>query len=642
MSDPSAQVESSIQGIVLHVEAYGDEPAESLCYSKAASRTISVGRKSSSGRVLPEDAGRALFRCPVVSRKHAKITFTEHGQVYLSDLHSHHGTYIIRQGQLTSIVVKPEVPTALLDGDVITFGKSVGRDVSLVPPIVARVQLIVGRDDSNRAYLPLPASVVNSDPPNPEKLTKSTSGRYGVFPPSPAYSPAPSDRDSDIQEISRPNSPPVPNPSVEDAPPSSNSVSFQSVRLRLLQSILPPIHQWAPDEYPDEDRDDSFFEGGQIDSPPEFEEEDMDLSSSRASSPVQRSDVDVITASIHDEPAIIGAWPSTPADASESPDDSVEPEHIRTHQPSSSLPSGLIPPEVIEISDDDYGTPFVPPRPDSVLDVVIEEIEGFNQESAGVELPDFVVMKDNFLAQVESIGEASARMQELTDCTEVRDVRANIPEQTADIINEIHAIRQTHAEDEAAFAAHVEHTKDRLNTLDGQMLDTWGRLSARDDQLDNIQTRLNDLGSLVTDLQERSALADYEAMRVEELFDEVNAAKAMLRETCDLQREARTQMLAELEAVKALRAEAAAAVADAKVAVSAVATAASATASLKRKRDDIDDDSAPSAAEIPERQVIMQQPLKRRRIARVVGTVVHTAAVAGVGAVAAWAALAYS
>lgn len=160
----------------------------------------------------------------------------------------------------------------------------------------------------------------------------------------------------------------------------------------------------------------------------------MDLSSSRASSPVQRSDVDVITASIHDEPAIIGAWPSTPADASESPDDSVEPEHIRTPEPSSSLPSGLIPPEVIEISDDDYGTPFVPPRPDSVLDVVIEEIEGFNQESASVELPDFVVMKDNFLAQVESIGEASARMQELTDCTEVRDVRANIPEQTADII----------------------------------------------------------------------------------------------------------------------------------------------------------------------------------------------------------------
>ncbi|KAI9068546.1 hypothetical protein FKP32DRAFT_1642117 [Trametes sanguinea] len=642
MADPSAQGELSIQGIVLHVEAYGDEPAEALCYSKAASRTISVGRKSSSGRVLPEDAGRALFRCPVVSRKHAKITFTEQGQVYLSDLHSHHGTYIIRQGELAAMVVKPEVPTALLDGDVITFGKSVGRDLSLVPPIVARVQLIVGRDVSNRAPSPLPGSLVNGDPPSPEKLTKSNSGRYGVFPPSPAYSPAPSDGDSDIQEISRPNSPPIPAPSLEDPPPRSNSVSFQSARLRLLQSILPPIHQWAPDERPEEDRDESFFERGQSVPPIESEEEDMDLSSSRSASPAEGGDAAVASTAIPDEPAIIGAWPATPADASESSDDSVEPEHIRTPEPSSSLPSGLIPPEVIEISDDEYGTPFVPPRPDSVLGMVIEELGEFNHESAGVELPDFVVMKDSFLAQVESIGEASARVQELTDNTNVREAHACIPEQTAEILNEIHAIRQTHAEDEATFSAHVEQTKDRLNTLDGQMLDTWGRLSARDDQLDNIQTRLNDLGSLVTDLQERSALADYEAMRVEELFDEVNAAKAMLRETCDLQREARTQMLAELEAVKALRAEAAAAVAEAKVAVSAVATVASAATSLKRKRDEIDDDPASSDVGIPEPPAIVQQPSKRRRVARVVETVVHTAAVAGAGAVAAWAALAYS
>ena len=76
----SAPMLSPVQGIVLHVEANDEHPAETLTFDKSRSRTIAVGRKSSLGGAEsgPE---RALFRCPVVSRKHAKITFTEYGNV---------------------------------------------------------------------------------------------------------------------------------------------------------------------------------------------------------------------------------------------------------------------------------------------------------------------------------------------------------------------------------------------------------------------------------------------------------------------------------------------------------------------------------------------------------------------------------
>lgn len=70
-----------VEGLVLHVEEYGDQPPETLTYRKSHSRIVAVGRKSSQGNPEQPDPERALFRCPVVSRKHAKITFTEYGNV---------------------------------------------------------------------------------------------------------------------------------------------------------------------------------------------------------------------------------------------------------------------------------------------------------------------------------------------------------------------------------------------------------------------------------------------------------------------------------------------------------------------------------------------------------------------------------
>lgn len=70
------EVLTRLEGIVLHVKEYEGQPPETMSFSKSASRTISVGRKPSQGYIA-DDPERALFRCPVVSRKHAKITFTE-------------------------------------------------------------------------------------------------------------------------------------------------------------------------------------------------------------------------------------------------------------------------------------------------------------------------------------------------------------------------------------------------------------------------------------------------------------------------------------------------------------------------------------------------------------------------------------
>ena len=124
-------------------------------------------------------------------------------------------------------------------------------------------------------------------------------------------------------------------------------------------------------------------------------------------------------------------------------------------------------------------------------------------------------------------------------------------------------------------------------------------------------------------------------------------------------------MVEELEAVKALREEAAATVAQARLALEAQAEAAQVRPaidldnageipyptqkldSLKRKRDDADEEEAvveESALACSTPTLVVQDaPLsKRRRTLQVAASVAHTTAVAAMGAVAAWTALAFS
>ncbi|KAL1942162.1 hypothetical protein VTO73DRAFT_6226 [Trametes versicolor] len=619
----------NISGIVLHVKEYEGQPPETMSFSKSASRTISVGRKPSQGYIA-DDPERALFRCPVVSRKHAKITFTEYGNVYITDLHSHHGTHVLRPGELVWTGLKPEVPTVLADGDLITFGKTVGRESYLVRPVVVRVQLVFGRDASPRAPSPLPSSLTHDDSSPDKAPARSSSGRYGVYPPSPDSSPSTSDGDSDAQENSPPASPQDLLPSFERVLSRSQSMSLQSGRLRLLQSLLPPIHVSRHDspETPPCDVEESFFEPAQV-IPLDHEEEDMDLSSSRSASPEENRDDDVTFVMAPEEPPIVGAWPGSSSSSSSSPEQSPEP---------------FGHPEVIEISDDDYGTPCQPLIQGHAVDLTVEEVMQTENDQADADVPEFVVMHNAFFQQVESIAEASARVQELVQ-PEEREAEMQVDvaaAQTAEILNELTVIRTTRELDEAAFSAHVQQTKERLSALDGQIVETHASLSTREARLTQLQSRLQGLGDQVSDLQERSTVAEREAARIEELMKEVGAAKDTLRETCDLQREARAQMADELEALKALRIEAAAAVAEAKLAAAAVTTAASTANVLKRKREDAEDEAEQSVSNNDDSRIIAALPSKRRRTLQVASTVAHTATVATIGAVAAWAALAFS
>ena len=72
-----------IAGVVLHVEKSGENPEYSLTFRRENTSVVQIGRRS--GHELDKNhnapSTSAMFRCAVVSRKHAKIVFSDSGQV---------------------------------------------------------------------------------------------------------------------------------------------------------------------------------------------------------------------------------------------------------------------------------------------------------------------------------------------------------------------------------------------------------------------------------------------------------------------------------------------------------------------------------------------------------------------------------
>jgi hypothetical protein len=152
----------------------------------------------------------AWFRCAVVSRKHAKICFADSGhvsapiftfpprhgwncvhplQVYLIDLSSHHGTHLHKVGHAVPVALAPEVPTPLGDGDIVTFGKSVGKDADLVRPVSVRVGFLLQPPDRSERSQPI-------------HVQRSNSGRFGVLSDIDSSS---SSSDSEVEEVDPPD-----------------------------------------------------------------------------------------------------------------------------------------------------------------------------------------------------------------------------------------------------------------------------------------------------------------------------------------------------------------------------------------------------------------------------------------------------
>lgn len=196
----------------------------------------------------------------------------------------------------------------LADGDVVTFGKTVGRDEFLVPPVTARVKLVFSSDELSS---PFPTFAPPDTPESSERASpKSSTGRYGVLSSSSDSSCSTSDSGSEIEEISRPSSP-LPTTSAGNQPSDPRVGSHSSDRLELLRRLLPPIH--SPMMSGASLRSTSPDVGGLTFLPKQVEGHSSKVDM------VGCEDLGAVT-----DPNIIGAWPESPggSDSPSSSDDS--------------------------------------------------------------------------------------------------------------------------------------------------------------------------------------------------------------------------------------------------------------------------------------------------------------------------------
>ncbi|KAI0294114.1 hypothetical protein B0F90DRAFT_1758680 [Multifurca ochricompacta] len=205
---PSMQPPAS--GIMLVIPKTGDEPTQTLRFLKSRSAVVHIGRASSSLVDAEKSPDSIQFRCPVISRRHAKLMFSS-GHVYIVDLHSHHGTHLLRRDEIVSRPIIPDVPIALQDGDTLTFGKAVGKEPYCVSPITANVMLIYDTEAVLSPPVAQPIiSLVDSPicPATPIKSKQdatapksSSSGRYGLFGPrSPSSQSSPGSSSEDFSQ----------------------------------------------------------------------------------------------------------------------------------------------------------------------------------------------------------------------------------------------------------------------------------------------------------------------------------------------------------------------------------------------------------------------------------------------------------
>ncbi|KAI0086852.1 hypothetical protein BDY19DRAFT_995594 [Irpex rosettiformis] len=190
-----------IIGISLHVEGNGIEPAQVLTFLKDKTPTFTIGRKSTQARhSRASTSDTALFRCPVISRRHAQISFLENGTVFVKDMNSHHGTHILKPGQTISTPVPSDIPQPVEDGDTITFGKSVGREETYVRPMVAKVRMHYSSSASpsslSSSAFTTPLSTI-SGPSSAQTITR----RYGLVAPTALSDSSESDDESDVEEL---------------------------------------------------------------------------------------------------------------------------------------------------------------------------------------------------------------------------------------------------------------------------------------------------------------------------------------------------------------------------------------------------------------------------------------------------------
>ncbi|KZT66322.1 hypothetical protein DAEQUDRAFT_730444 [Daedalea quercina L-15889] len=524
-------------------------------------------------------AHNALFRCPVVSRKHAKITFTEYGNVYITDLHSHHGTHIIRPNEMVAKTLEPETATVLADGDVLIFGKSVGRDNDLVLPITVRVKLLFVPLSDN---VPLPPPERISFSPDTTLSEKSpapgTSGRYGIYVSSDS-SASSSDGDSDIEEI-----PPPPgfSPRLRTATSQSSQTSSISGRLQLLRNLLPAV----PSSCVDEPAPTAFAQ-------------------LLATPTLGATGADIMPGALD-------------ADSPSASDSSFEPDVQEDDDHSMNEPAF----EPAQAQFDGWHGLYDPPSPrPQGNDFEVSSIPSLQVEAQACIARIFT---EPFPSQpsIHPVNpQATPTAPSAVSLTGLEDHMLAARE-------DISLLRQIRNTDEERFEAHVCEVKARLAALDEAIHMPAVHNPEHDAALVDVVARMNTLQGKMSALEHQAA----EAGPREELSADLKEIKAMLEEIKMIRENSVKQIAFELEAAQAARAQAEAAAAE--------AVARLISNPLKRKRSEEDDcaeDEAGGAA-----RVVAPVPKRRRTTHRVAKVLVRAATAATVGAVAAWTALAFA
>lgn len=140
----------------------------------------------------------------------------------------------------------------LADGDILIFGKAVGRDKDTVEPVTAHVKLLFAPTTQNAVATPLSVrtSLSPDTAPSEKSPSPGTSGRYGIYVSSDS-SASSSDGDSDIEEIPPPFESRV-HATASQLSQSSHSsqLSHFSARMQMLRNLLPAVPSSCVDELP--------------------------------------------------------------------------------------------------------------------------------------------------------------------------------------------------------------------------------------------------------------------------------------------------------------------------------------------------------------------------------------------------------
>lgn len=627
-----------VTGITLHVESCGGKPAHNVSFFNSRTSHVHIGRKSiSDDRSMRKenDDQNAVFACPVVSAKHAKLVLASSGHVYIVDLKSRHGTHVRKQGETTSRMLQPEVETSLTDGDIVTFGKAVGQGATLVSPVTVRIEFLRDILDM-RDSPPWCLTLVEPSSPRPRKLS---TGRYGLnspisYPSSPSHSSeslsspsgssneaaSHSEHESDIEEI----------PSWEELRSCVSSLrqdfhadflggsslgkmpSLGSLMQDICHKIADPLdidspHPWSPPaiatiaSIDDDDAPSSIIH----------------LEDSRSHSPMELSTPSPSPPQAPEEPEV-GAW--TPSRA-----DSLQPalrrsdESSRVKLPSmcsfghmGSLDSGSFESFPERLPSLSSFSPFVPleAEPATLAPIPV--------------LPSITEVRSDE-PQISSHDDH----RDLRDAIKTIEGRVNVLHSSVTDIKNRHAMSEDDLYD-------LQHQVDMLEPESDQL---FARLEAAEDKL----STLSDLQDQVSELQSKAdaescdtfvpPMADVKAC--------ADALNALVIEMKTLREETEKRVEERIQTIQVARSEA----------LSVIAAEVETFKSLKRKHSEIEIEVAPpvkmdivveepAAATKPELPVEDYRHIKRPR--RIMTSIAHTATAMAVGAVATWSALAFS